>query len=98
MTTYAVLIGNSDDKLPQREWAVFVRSVEEVIDSLSDGVEFMGFSPTDAQYQNACWVFRAGANKIDAICLVLEREAARFRQDSIALVTGDTDFIKAVAS
>src|SRR5687768_6435898 len=51
---YYVCIGNSDDKLSQREWSNFIDDVDEFCEV---GFHTHGrwFSAPDVQWQSACW-------------------------------------------
>lgn len=102
MPTITILIGNSDDKLTQREWAQFIQAVENVIVPLCDAdartqklrQHFTGGSPSGAPWQNYCWVFEREGESWDDLHDRLADVARRFRQDSIALLIGDTRFIR----
>lgn len=95
--TVTVLIGNSDDKLTQREWALYVAHVQGLVDEWAEEVHFSGVSFGGAPWQNACWVFVVddGAS-LDALRMVFGVAASWHRQDSIAIVVGETEFVKAV--
>ena len=92
MTTI-VQIGNSDNKLTQVEWAAFCQAVDKAVMSRTPNVYFHGFPHGGAPWQNACWV----ANIEDSPLLYLRADlrtiARQFRQDSIALTVGTTEFV-----
>ena len=107
MTTVVIQIGNSDDKLSQREWSKFVEELREVIEDFADEVHFSGGSPTDAGWQNWCIVFELrtkapiGVNIMritDDAILLLRQEmsdlALRYQQDSIAMTVGKTTMVE----
>ncbi len=103
MTTIVIQIGNSDDKLTQAEWAKFVRTVDGWIESCVDNgmaaIHFRGFSVADAAWQNACWVIEwrpgvVGPWTVEAFKKRLGNVAGKFRQDSIAVTVGETEFVK----
>lgn len=100
-----VSIGNSDDKLGQREWADFARRVEQVITvaaSYKGGMIHGNWHsrPTDP-WQNACWALQLPED-LDAISQLradLARLAAYYEQDSIAwALAEDTTFIRPEAA
>ncbi len=91
--TIVVQIGNSDDKLSQKEWAQFVEAVSYAVNGHTQDLHFNGFSPAQERWQNAAWV----AVCDEAQALALGRELViirtRFRQDSVALTIGDTKMV-----
>lgn len=93
MTTAVVQIGNSDDKLPQREWSRFIMEVGNVIDTGGTQIHFRGGSSPKSPWQNYCYVFEI--NDVDLLVLKkrLAVVAGKYRQDSIALTAGPTEFI-----
>lgn len=95
MKTLVVLIGNSDDKLSQREWHCFTRDISDLIDSCAGERHFVGYSLPVVPWQNAAYCFEVerGPNE-EALGKGLRRLAAQYRQDSIAVVCGETKFIK----
>lgn len=102
MPTLVVQIGNSDNKLTQQEWARFVQAVENIILPLCDAdardqkmrMHFSGGSRSDAPWQNYCWVFEREGEPWGDLHDRLADVARRFKQDSIALLIGDTRFIR----
>jgi hypothetical protein len=91
--TIVVQIGNSDNKLPQAEWADFVRRVDAIIREHAKTVHFFGGTENWAAWQRVCWVFDCeGAGSTD---LKSRLTAARkeFRQDAAAFTEGETEFI-----
>jgi hypothetical protein len=94
MTTAVVQIGNSDDKLTQREWSQFVLEVGNVIDSNGCHRHFSGGSSPKSPWQNYCYVFEAGEPLNQRFLkLKLAVLAGKYRQDSIAMTIGPTEFI-----
>lgn len=87
-----ICIGNSDDKLTQLEWARFQRSVQAEME-LRYPIRFAGTSLPNVTWQNACWVVEVGddALHLKAVLAVLARD---FKQDSIALMLGEPEFIE----
>lgn len=86
-------IGNSDDKLTQREWSRFIAAVDSVIDSYSTRVFGRWFSSPESIYQNACFHFEVSGRVFNAMEEKLGVIAKRFNQSSIALTQGDTVFV-----
>lgn len=92
MKTVTIQIGNTDNKLTQQEWADFVKEVRQAVAGHAT-VHFMGFSPSDAPWQNAAWVCVVPPIHDDVLKTTLARIAKAFRQDSIAWTEGATEFI-----
>ena len=92
MTTVTVLIGNTDNKLTQQEWAQFYMDVSGAVSREADRVQFSGSSPGFAPWQNACFV--AVVERPERLRLALGALAAKWRQDSIAVVCGETEFVR----
>lgn len=92
MSTYAVQIGNTDNKLTQQEWSDFVDAVERVILSKADMTHFNGGSAARAPWQNHCWVFDI-LGPLDYLRRPLKELAMKYRQDSIAVTVGETEFV-----
>ncbi|GIH07387.1 hypothetical protein Rhe02_54540 [Rhizocola hellebori] len=104
--TIYVSIGNSDDKLTQREWADFVSDVQsDLVYALNPYGLIHGrwLSIPDAPFQNACWCVQFKASHGDAGQTVdehmaiakarLAKLAKVYRQDSIAWAEAITEFI-----
>lgn len=94
LTAY-VSIGNSDDKLSQRQWCEFVNTVEEAFDEERWRVHGAWFSRPDAAWQNACWCIELLGNTRSYFRLRRElREiAATFNQDSITFAKAEVEFL-----
>ena len=104
MNTAVICIGNSDDKLTQHEWSEFVREVDGVVDKWRFNVYFRGFPESAARWQNACWVVDArdlagepGGMAVGVLRQELGIIAKRYKQDSIALILGDSEMVKSRA-
>lgn len=89
----AVLIGNSDDKLSQAEWAQFVRSVLDTVCGSADNVHFEGHTPQASPRQSVAVVFEISTDKRHELQGNLKDIKREFRQDSIAWVEGTTLFL-----
>ena len=92
MKTATVQIGNSDDKLTQKQWADFVAQIDEMIRRVGE-IHFFGGAGNFSPWQNAAWVFNIEDEHIDYLesCLVDIR--CKFKQDSVAVTYGETRFI-----
>lgn len=101
MNTATICIGNSDDKLTQAEWSQYVADVDNFIDRWHLPVYFRGFPGSAEQWQNACWVLDArdlfgepAGQARDILRSELGRLAKKYKQDSIALVFGNSEMVK----
>lgn len=96
--TITIQIGNSDNKLTQQEWSQFILDVNNLIYtninlSINASVYFSGGSESSKPWQNYCWVFNTDQHILNKIISSLEEIRKAYRQDSIALTTGETRFI-----
>jgi hypothetical protein len=94
-TTVYVSIGNSDDKLGQREWSEYVGQVAAIVDRYATQLYGWWFSACDAPWQNAVAAFRLPLGKAYTdIRTELNKVRADFRQDSVAWAeTPRTEFL-----
>ena len=93
MKTVTIQIGNSDDKLTQKEWAELVFDARVQIHQLAGQVHFEGAPPNWKAWQNVAWVIvieepNLSVLKEELLCLKL-----RCRQESIAWTEGETQFV-----
>lgn len=98
MKTITIQIGNSDNKLTQQEWNSFIYDVLRCILGIiieQDQIHFRGGSNPDEPWQNYCWVINLDEERIPELREWLASAADRFKQDSIAMIIGDTEFIAA---
>lgn len=93
--TIAVQIGNSDNKLTQNEWSNFHCFVGEIIMEHSYRMHFSGASNSTDPWQNAAWIFEPLDDDSSKLTSRLANAAHAFKQDSIALTEGITQFIAA---
>lgn len=93
MATVTILIGNTDNKLTQQEWSEFCASVENVATAYGP-VQFSGYSTGSAPWQNACWVIVTDGLEV-GLKTRLSMLARYYRQDSIAVIAGTTEFVEA---
>jgi hypothetical protein len=91
--TVVVQIGNSDDMLSQEAWARYVRDVGWAVGQVEKHRHFFGVSAGDAEWQNACWVIEMGEDRLDELKRLLNAYRDKYKQHSIALTVGDTEFI-----
>jgi len=91
--TVTLVIGNSDDKLPQSRWADFLRQTDHYVNFYSVQIFFSGFSKADVPWQNAAWVFLIYPANIPQIMETLKDLRAKFDQESVAWVQGQTQFL-----
>lgn len=93
MKTIAVLIGNSDDKLSQREWSRYVLQVSDALSAHKVEIHFDGSPPGDAHWQNHCFVAEISDDALPELSSHLSELKKAYHQDSIALVHGRTSLI-----
>lgn len=86
-------IGNSDDRLSQKEWARFVKEICDLLTRHEVTVHFAGGSPSNAPWQNACWVFEANDAQAEILRHVVAGIRLSFKQDSAAWTEGRTLFV-----
>lgn len=102
MITY-ISIGNSDDKLTQGQWAVFMSDLHALVhDACGEGTRCHGvwYSAPDSPFQNMCVCLELPDDPALAVGLkrTLASLAFRYRQDSIALATAQTELVRAEGS
>ena len=93
MKTITIQIGNSDNKLTQEKWSMFVEQVGMLINRDANTVHFFGGSSTWAKWQNVCWVFECKEEKIALLKENLAYCRGLFAQDSVAYCEGETEFV-----
>jgi hypothetical protein len=89
--TAIIQIGNSDDKLSQKEWGRFVARTEGVVLNYAEQIHFYASSDGGKPWQNAAWIFTHNGNP--GLSCELSTVAKDFNQDSIALTVGDTEMV-----
>ena len=91
--TVTVQIGNTDNKLSQREWHDFTCEVHADC-ARCGNLHFSGYSPSNAEWQNACYVISVkSAERLDLLRTLLKAARKIYRQDSIAIVCGNVSFV-----
>ena len=93
MITAVVQVGNSDDKLTQAEWCAFLGATWASVQLWAVQIHFEGFSQPTASWQNACWVCEIQPENTENLREDLAVVAGRYKQDSIALTLGLTEFV-----
>lgn len=96
VVTAYITIGNSDDKLSQNLWHLYCRKTEGLVKLYAQQVFIAGYSLSNAKHQNAIFGFAITRRGLDDGLVPTLREVARtYKQDSIALVVGNTEMIRA---
>lgn len=89
-------IGNSDNKLDQMEWHNFNVEVRDFLRDSHGMVEAIHgewFSPSDAWVQNACYCVEVCSFDEDSFKEWLSSLCKKHGQESIAYLSGVTEFI-----
>lgn len=92
MTTVAIQIGNSDDKLTQKQWACFVLELRNLVENMGQ-IHFWGASANYEPWQNLCCVAEFYENAIHTLKVRLTELRTKYEQDSAAVLIGETQFI-----
>lgn len=90
------MLGNSDDKLTQARWSEFAYEAFEVITDHALHVHGEWGSHPFSSYQNAAISFTLPAARLDELTDRLSMLTRTYGQDSIALLVGQTQFVKPV--
>lgn len=94
MKTLTILIGNTDNKLTQQDWAEFVRMMGATIKERTNSIFFDGGPHNASKFQNWCWVAEFNISKLDELFERIEILRKRYKQDSAAvIIEGETKFI-----
>jgi len=96
--TITILIGNSDDKLTQKEWSLYVDEVDHAIrvkvySNSEHSLHLTGAPETSSPYQNYCWVAVLTEPAIEELKETLSKIRKEYRQDGVAVVTGTSETI-----
>lgn len=87
--TIYVTIGNSDDKLSQKEWAWFINDIRNEIKCWGGEVFGEWFSKPDSAYQNACFGAAFDHDKVGGYRASIRQVREVHRQDSVAFAVVD---------
>ena len=94
MKAITVQIGNSDDKLSQKKWSMFVGEIDTEIRNATSQIHFTGYSIPSAPWQNAAWVFVVENEKTKEWLMRRVAEIREmYKQDSVAWTEGETSFL-----
>lgn len=91
MKTICVQIGNSDDKLRQKEWFNFVNEFE-ILCHEHGSVHFSGASNPISPFQNYCVVLEVSSS-LEQFRSLLQELRAKYKQDSLAWLEGNVEFV-----
>lgn len=94
MATVYVSIGNSDDKLTQRDWASFVSDVAQAVHHHSTRIYGQWHSQPVSPFQNAIIGFEISTEAVGPLWERLNELRHRYTQDSIAWSVACTSFIR----
>ena len=95
MKTIVIAIGNSDDKLTQKDWARYCLEIEIFVQRYAVHTFAQCYALPNQQYQNAVFIFAAPDDTLTYMKSRLAIIADHFQQDSIAWVDGITEMIHA---
>ena len=93
MKTITIQIGNTDNSLTQADWSRFVDAVTVCLLGFQADMHFFGGSVTWAKWQNCCWVFNYGPEKLANLKQAVAEIGTLYQQQSIAWTEGETVFI-----
>lgn len=87
-------IGNSDDKLSQADWSVFIEEFRTAMRRYAEQVYGNWLSEPSDRYQNACMAIEVSPGSIGALKMDLGEVRKAYSQDSVAFVVAErTEFI-----
>lgn len=93
MRTVCIQIGNSDNKLSQKQWADFCTDVYKNINLVCNEIFFSAPSVGWADWQNAAFIFSIDEEFISELKTQIEHIRKGYLQDSVAWLEGETVFI-----
>ena len=91
-TSYVtVSIGNSDNKLTQKEWNQFVVEMDAAL-HVEGKIHFFGASPNYEPWQNVAWILETDSNliSVEEVVRIIRK---RNKQDSAFFLHGLADFV-----
>lgn len=92
MMYLTVSIGNSDDRLTQKEWKNFVFELDAFIKARAT-VHFFGGASNWESWQNVCWLVEIEEDKVENLKTVITNTRSRYKQDSAFVMVGEGHFI-----
>lgn len=95
LQTVLISVGNSDDKMTQREYSAMCAEVISIARAFA--LRYLGdwYSAPAAPYQNMCVAFdmSTAPHAIDGLYVVLKPVRVKYHQDAIAVLAGTTTFV-----
>jgi hypothetical protein len=88
--TVTIQIGNSDDKLQQKQWSDFVYETKKAMECFCETIHFTGGSENWAPWQNFAIVGIAHEYSIEILKKRLTQIRDNYKQDSLAFTVGET--------
>lgn len=93
LITVTIQIGNSDDKLTQREWSNYVADMSMAIERYKTRGHFFGTCGGHLEWQNACWVFEIEEANVQELREEVGNIRRVFRPDrSVNWIEGEMGF------
>jgi hypothetical protein len=89
----SISLGNSDNKLPQKQWADFVEEVRKAVYDVCCQIHFFGGPPNYESWQNMTIVFDVSDAAIPHLKEDLTKIRTKYFQEAIAWLEGETEFI-----
>lgn len=86
-------IGNTDNKLSQKDWQQFQKDFKQTAESLAEKVWGVWYSDPKTPYQNMCIGILLSESNVKVLEDHLRELAIRYKQNSIAWSDAKTRFI-----
>lgn len=94
MTTLYISIGNSDDKLTQKEWSEYCAELLFIVESgMMERTYGVWYSAPDSKFQSMCVAVECPQERVMDLRFHLSELCKKYRQDSIALSYGQTTLL-----
>ena len=84
-----ISIGNSDNKLTQVEWSLFVQDVEAAIKRSQAGVHFFGGAANWMPWQNVAWILDVEGVDVGALAREITCIREQYKQYSAWVMIGE---------
>lgn len=88
-----VVIGNSDDKLSQERWAIFIKDIDVAVQGMAKHVHGVFFAAPNSPFQNACWSIIIDETDVEYVQRRLSHLASKYSQQSIVWADAETTFL-----